>query len=130
MEEEKQESEFGAGLIYPIGLFLMHAERKTISDAAISKKIYGDNWENKEWSMWWYCAADHLFELEIPDFLPESLQQKIRGLQSVAMTYRLPMDGDKPDNKEKAHEAMKMAKEILFEADKLIGVKPIKGSWE
>ena len=127
--EEKQESEFGAGLLYPIGLFMMHAERKTISDEAVSKKIYGDNWKNKEWSMWWYAAADHLFEMEIPDSLPDDIKNKANTLQGIAMAYRLPME-DKRDNEEKAQEALKLAKEILFEADKLIGIKPIKGSWE
>lgn len=127
-EEKKEESEFGAGLLYPIGLFMMHAERDRIPEES-AKKIYGDDWENQNWSMWWYAAADHLFELQIPDALPEDLKQKARTLQHIAMMYRLPME-KKSDNKEKAHEALKLAKEILFGADKLIGVKPIKGSWE
>jgi hypothetical protein len=127
--EDKPQSEFGAGLVYPIGLFLMHTERDFLPEET-AKKIYGENWENKNWSMWWYAAADHLFELEIPDFLPKTLQQKIKDLQNLAMTYRLPMGDDKPDNKVQAQNALKMAKEILFECDKYMGLKPIKGEYE
>jgi len=52
-------NEFGKGFTYCIGLFLAHAERKY---SAVEAEV--DN------MLWFNGAADHLFELEVPDTFP------------------------------------------------------------
>lgn len=120
-------SEFGSGLVYPVGLFLKHAERHY--HAGGFADVFPDK-ENGFWSMWWCGAADHLMCLSIPDSLPDIIKTKAKELQDIAITYRLPM-GERPiDNKEKAFLAIELCTEILFEIDKLLGAEPEKGEWE
>lgn len=120
-------SEFGSGLLYPIGLFLKHAERHYHAKDVPTKWPDG---ENGYWSMWWYGAADHLLDMRIPDSLPEAIRTKAKKLEGLALAYRLQMGETPSDNKERAAEAIELCQQILFEADKAIGVEPEKGDWQ
>ena len=88
---EIEESEFGKGYAYCLGLFLAH-EWKMFSDKSKAKE-----WAEKhpgdiqvyEASSWFNGAADHLFELEIPAALPDeekagrSISCSLSGLPSL-----------------------------------------------
>jgi hypothetical protein len=116
-------SEFGAGLIYPICLFLKHAEREMFGRTGLPK--------NEAWSMWWYGAADHLMEMHIPpdSVLGKAFADKARKLHKLACEYRLPM-GPRTDFHEKALEAIALAEELAFEIDVFLGAAPVKAIWK
>ena len=103
-------SEFGKGFSYCIGLFLMHAER------------YGD--EN-DYRLWFNGAADHLYDLIIPDKLSKKLQNRIKKWQDKCLQWRL----DDYTKKDKLW-AIDEAKYFLRKYDENNNVKVIKGDWE
>ena len=80
--------------------------------------------------MWFYCAADHLFDFE-PDHAPnKSLQKRCLNFQSKVITWRLPMDSkNNPTEKDRVW-AIQEAKDLLRLIDRANGVPTQKGSWE
>lgn len=121
----KKTSEFGQGLCYCLGLFLCHSER----DYLITKNDIEKGIINKPY-LWFYGAADHLFELQIPDTLPTSLQNRLKTFQSKVLHWRLPMDKKDNATEEDKIWAIKEAKDLIREIDKFYGIKVIKGEWE
>ena len=127
-----QKSEFGKGLTYCLGLFLCHSERDYVVRDGFAKTK-----EDKECleiitrpAMWFYGAADHLFGLQIPETLSESLQKRLRKFRAKVLSQRLPMDPkDNATEKDKAW-AIQEAKDLLRLIDKFHGVKTQKGSWQ
>jgi len=110
-EKEEMYSEFGKGFTYCIGLFLMHAERE------IPKTIPDDLWFNG--------AADHVYDLEIPDNLTEEFKDKIINWQRSCLSWRM-----KPYTKKDKEWAIDTAKEILRQWDEMCGISCCKGEWE
>jgi hypothetical protein len=111
MEEKMlEESEFGKGLCYCLGLFLAHHERKVF-----------DN----DFSMWFNGAADHLFELEIPEKYPTEIKTRLTFFQDQCLGWRL-----RPCSAENKVWAINEAKALLLQIDILNGVNAIKGDWE
>lgn len=104
-------SEFGKGLTYCIGLFLAHAERT--------------QYDKSDYSLWFNGAADHLYEIESADNMPEKLKKKISEFQYKCLHWRLTKA-----TKEDFEWALEEAKTILIQIDKFIGLKPIKADWE
>ena len=99
-------SEFGKGLTYCIGLFLAHAER---SDEICS--------------LWFNGAADHLYELEIPDnFI---LKKECLEWQEKCLRWRLK----KYTEKDKIW-ALKQAIKFLLAWDKQNNIPCEKGDYE
>ena len=100
-------SEFGKGFTYCIGLFLSHAERK----------------EEGDYCLWFNGAADHLFELEIPDNF--ALKEECEEWKSKCLHRRL----EKYTKKDLVW-ALKQAKKFLLEWDKQNNISCEKGEWE
>ncbi len=106
-------SKFGKGLSYCIGLFLSHSERK----------IY-----NKDYSLWFNGASDHLYDLQIPD-IEDNLQKRISHFRDEVLNCG---DGERKwSAKKKDFEwAIREAKDILMELDKLFDIDVEKGDYE
>ena len=100
-------SEFGQGFTYCIGLFLAHAERK----------------EYELSHLWFNGAADHLFELEIPDNF--TLKKECAEWLGKCLHWRL--EEYREDDKVWAIE---QAKRFLLEWDKQNNIASEKGEYE
>ncbi len=111
-------SEFGKGLAYCLGLFLAHAERKISS---IRKEL--------DYELWFNGAADHLYELQIPDTFPKNLKNRLTVFQDKCLNWRITMDKSAATEKD-FHWAIQKAKDLLLEIDKHFGIKVKKGQWE
>lgn len=116
-----EESEFGKGYVYCLGLFIAHEFR--LFEYEQKKATYMDA------SMWFSGAADHLFELQTPNILPEEKKKQIAEFQDRCLRFRLCMNGEKCDWKD-AHTAVDEAKDLLREWDEFNGIPTIKGSWQ
>jgi hypothetical protein len=106
-------SEFGTGYAYCLGLFLAHAER----DIGPNKSRAG---------LALYGAADHIFELQIPEALSEEQKNKAEAFKDLVLTQRL--DLDIPVKKWMA--LLQTAKDLLLEWDIICGIKAEKGDYE
>jgi len=114
MKEET--SEFGKGLTYCIGLFLAHSERKQMS-YGLSKK--------NDYRMWFNGAADHLYEMQIPDNLSPKLFSRLEKFQDFCIAYRLNPACTKDD----FEWAINEAKLLLLEIDKSYGIPTLKAEY-
>lgn len=103
-------SEFGRGFSYCLGLFLAHAERAYTSE---------------DYSMWFSGATDHLFELEIPLLFLESERKEILDFQEFCLSKRY--HGATIEDYEKS---IKQAKEILLLLDKRLNIPAIEADWK
>lgn len=110
-----KESEFGRGFTYCMGLFLAHEHKHFDSSIAL-----------EDAGLWFNAAADHLFELQIPDDASPKLKENISGFQKYCIerrvTPRVPL-GDREF-------ALRMAKDILMQWDKENNINVIKGDYE
>jgi len=113
-----EESEFGEGYAYCLGLFLAHDERRA------KYRKYG-----MSASDWFNGAADHLFGLIIPDSLSDEQKKRAKDFKDECISYRLCMDHE-VCTFEDASNAIQRAKDMLLEWDKINGLKAVKGSWE
>lgn len=109
----KYKSEFGKGLSYCLGLFLCHAERNCGEADGIMDRL------------WFNCAGDHIFELQIPDKLPKELKERLVSFKDFVLGLR--MENATKENKDKAIEE---AKDLLREIDSFYGIETEKGEWE
>ncbi len=116
-------SEFGKGLTYCLGLFLCHSERVINEDDRLKfTNVY---------EIWFNSAADHLFDLEIPESLPKSLQDRLRDFQNKVLNWRLALDNNNIfPTKENKFWAIKEAKTLLRLIDESFGVKSLEGEYE
>lgn len=125
----EHESDFGQGCCYNLGLFIAHQYNAVMMEqqyAAINKQAGLDmNW----CEMWFNGAADHFYDLVIPNEYPEELKDRLRILQSMSIHWRMPLDGDKP-TKDNVWWALGEAKELLRLIDEFHGIKTVKGQWE
>jgi hypothetical protein len=121
--EVETESEFGKGCTYCIGLFLMHAERKLgLEKAGLAER---------EVSLWFNGASDHLYGLEIPDKFPKALKARISRFQKKVLIWGHGWGHGvvTPKNNDK-NWALQEAKIILMEIDKFLGVDVLQGGFE
>lgn len=111
----EQESDFGKGFTYCLGLFLAH------------QHMFDKN-EETRFMCWFNGASDHLYEMEIPEnFILkdacEAWKQEClylghgRGLLSKVTEKDISW-------------ALEKAKEFLMEWDKQQGIAVVKGRWE
>ena len=112
---EKQESEFGKGLAYCLGLFLAHAERYK------STAVDAETWFNG--------ASDHLYEIVIPKSFSKKLRNRITVFQNKCLTWGHGFKEPAPTAEDKEW-AIGECKNLLLEIDKQLGIKPIRGTWE
>ena len=122
------ESQFGRGLTYSLGLFLAH-EGMQYKYHALKREHPG---MFKDWPTTWFNgASDHLYELEIPDFLPSTLKVRLKVLQDKALEWGHGF----PKGPEQATEdditwCLDETRNLLVEIDRHLGVKVVKGAYE
>lgn len=121
---QKTESEFGKGLCYNLGLFLAHAERYKEMKQTYAKA--GVNISAAE--MWFNGASDHLYELEIPEYLVEDLRNRLTHFQEKCLTWGHGFNSLVTE--ENVTWAIGEAKELLRLIDISIGVNTIVASWD
>ena len=123
MECGKMTSEFGKGLSYCLALFLCHSER--------SYGVKGKETEilNRP-DLWFYGAADHLFELQIPNGLSLNLRKRLAKFKSKVLGWRLSMGDEKQPTQEDKLWSIQEAKDLIRLIDKHFGVKTQRGDWE
>lgn len=102
-----ENSEFGKGFAYCLGLFLAHAERKTCSP-----------------SFWLQGAGDHILEIIIPDGMNHA-QEFVERVKYLA----LPLDGYSPTDIDKEW-VIQTAKNLLLEWDIKCGIDAVRGDYE
>lgn len=117
--KNKQTSDFGKGFIYPIFLFAKHFER--------DKKLLGDG--IIDYSLWFYAAADHMFEVEVPArYIGTKLGTKAEKLVDDILSLRLPMNKPKATKKDFI-EVFERLEDLMLEIDKELGGEPIRAKW-
>lgn len=111
---EHEESEFGKGLTYCIGLFLAHAERDI---------------HNDDYGLWFNGASDHLYELDTFTIKDDDLKKRLEEWKSTILHWG---HGFSPPlaTKEDFQWSIQQAKDFLREIDNTIGAETTKGSWE
>jgi hypothetical protein len=125
-------SDFGQGLCYSLGLFLAHAEglQKVIdSHKRLSEEhpnLYG---EDHAVRLWFYGAADHVFELVTDSIEEVALRYRIDRFRDKVLGWRDVLSAS-PVKVEDALWAIGEAKELLRMIDEYHGVETIKGEWE
>ena len=135
MKKTKEESEFGTGLVYCLGLFLAHAER----DVGLPKEYQEEmdkrmksigKEENYSYSteMWFNASSDHLYELQIPENFPEDLKKRLQSLKSKAIHWGHGFHSD--CKKEDKEWAIDEAKELLRLIDEYFKIKTIEATWK
>lgn len=112
-------SEYGKGFTYCIGLFLCHAERFFYPIKGNDRPI---NYE-----LWFNGAADHLFELVIPENF--SNFKECSDWRARCMSWRLSIDCPEPTEEDFVW-AVQKAKDFLRAWDEQCGIKTTKGEWE
>lgn len=130
----EEQSEFGKGLCYPLGLFLAHAERLN-KNIEMYKKMHENRPdlfdESSAVEMWFNGAADHLYDVQI-DYAPTpEIKIRLKPFVHKCLGWRLIMslDGDKP-TKEDAYWAIQEAKNLLRLIDTAHNVPTEQGQWE
>jgi hypothetical protein len=125
--EQKQlddESEFGKGLSYCLGLFLAHAER----DFYLPKQLK-EGRGDLEGEIWFNGASDHLFELQV-DSAPGYLQDRLGRLQEKCIMWGHGFNPEfKPTIKDKEW-AIGEAKFLLLAIDKYNNIPTKRGNYE
>lgn len=132
MSKTIEQSEFGKGLAYCLGLFLAHAERmeKQIEQYRKLKEanpvVFRDD-DSAE--MWFNGAADHLFELQV-ESAPENLRPRMKLFQDKCLEWRLSYNNSPKATSDDVKWAIQEAKDLLREIDNAAGILTEKGSWE
>ena len=117
MTMNTKQSEFGRGCGYCLGLFLAHVgnfEQKLKCSTA---------------SMWFYAAADHLYEFQIPDMMSKKFSKRAHEFGKFVFARRLVMDSDKKPTRKDVYWAIDEAKELLRLLDEELGIKTIKAEF-
>ena len=130
-------SDFGKGCGYCLGLFLAHTgdfakrlESSKIIEADMKVKFPEYNAEMEASSMWFYAAADHLYEFVIPDNLSAKFKRRAKKLEVFVFAKRLVMDSKDKPTKEDVFWAIDEAKELLRLLDEEHGIKTIKADYK
>ena len=111
-------SEFGKGFIYNLILFAKHWGN-------IQSYKYGDNSE-PDYGLWFNGAADHFFELEIPDkYKDTEIGSKLSALRDLALDFRLNATPTKQD----FNGFFEDLENVCMLIDKDLGVEDIKADY-
>jgi hypothetical protein len=135
IKEKEKTSDFGQGLVYCLGLFLAHAEKSMYGNEKAEQevekrfkkfgKVEGYSYMA---DMWFNCASDHLYELQIPENLPEDLKKRLGVLQSKAIHYGHGFAND--GTKKEKEWAIEEAKELLRLIDEYFKIKTKEATWK
>jgi len=108
-------SEFGKGFVYNLFLFAKHFEREVFIDK-----------NNKEYSLWFYGAADHFHEFIIPkQFKKTPIGESATQIKEIATKCRYA----KNITPKQFTEFYNKCEELMILIDKELGLKPIKADW-
>lgn len=107
-------SEFGRGFAYCLGLFLAHAER------------HRERKDDLYASLWFSGAADHLFELVIPNVFTEEKRKEISDFKDRCISFRFST----PCTWEDVNKEIQNAKDFLRQYDEVHGIESEKGEYE
>lgn len=120
-------SEFGRGCVYNLALFLIHKNRIN-NDLG----VYGTIGKKEiAYNMWFYAAADHLFDMQIPTNIPKLTQSRMIEFRNKCLDFRLPTDNMNEATKKDYDWAIEEAKWLLRQIDKYCcKVKIQKGDYE
>jgi hypothetical protein len=115
----KEESEFGKGLTYCLGLFLAHAERHRKEKGLI---------DGLKPSIWFNGSSDHLYDLVIPNNLPLNLQKRLADLKDKCIEWG---HGFKIEaTMDELNWSLEEAKELLRLIDEHHKIKTIEATWK
>lgn len=122
---EIEESEFGKGYAYCLGLFLAHEWKmfQMRETATESSNSYDRA------SMWFNGAADHLLELQVPTALPDQKRKQIEAFKDKCLNFRRGMRGEKCEWSD-VQGALDEAKDLLREWDVFLNIPSQKGSYQ
>lgn len=127
-KSEKSKSEFGKGLTYCLGLFLAHESHLRLYRDEIRDKTNSNIWP----MVWFNGASDHLYEMEIPDTLPKSLQKRLLKFKRKVLNYGHGegLMGTLSMSEGDINDCIQEAKNLLIKVDKWMGIKAVKGDYE
>lgn len=121
---DSETSDFGRGFLYPLILFAMHCDG--VQYKAAQYQSNGIPVE-EAYSIWFYGAADHLLEMEIPEALKDSeiglLAESLRG---YVLDRRMKYDSTDLDYKT----ALSQLRHLAFLIDQHFGHNPVRATWE
>jgi len=129
------ENEFGRGLCYCLALFLCHSERDMYggnkkleeeSDERFRKYGKTENYSHVT-ELWFSGASDHVYDLEIPETLPKTLQTKLKRFQSKVLNWGHGLSNT-VEKKDKVW-AINEAKELIRSIDRHYGIKTEKATY-
>ena len=138
MQVSETRSEFGKGLAYCLGLFLAHADRfraekqtyKHLNRVVVAKELHA-TYSTIEAERWFSGASEHLYGLQVTN-APRVLRKRLTAFRDKCVTWGRGFELDKkktPTTKD-FEWAIREAKDLLFELDRLSGVKPTKAKYE
>lgn len=113
---EDQNSEFGKGYAYCLGLFLAHAER--IGRYKKTGIIDAGGWFNG--------AADHFCDLQIPEIFSDDVRDRVASFVEKCIRFRCYGEPTWED----AASAVQTAKDLLLEWDSKCGIPCRRGDFE
>jgi len=131
-------SEYGKGLAYCLGLFLAHADRfrtekqayKQPNQEAVAKELHA-TYSTIEAERWFSGASEHLYGLQLTN-APKVLRKRLTIFRDKCVTWGRGFELDRkstPTTKD-FEWAIREAKDLLFELDRLSGAKPTKATYE
>ena len=121
-------SEFGKGLTYCLGLFLAHERDEMVwgtEGRKIEKLLKRDIAD-----LWFNGASDHLYELEIPDWLPLNIKRRLAKLQNKALHWGHGFDIKAKPTKKDVAWALDEAKKLLRLIDNFHDIKTSEATWK
>ena len=148
-----KKSDFGRGLIYNLCLFVKHFENKKFTNLdrykylhenpeitrskgeqdwlTISIHIYGslEKAISDNVVVFMNAASDHLYEMEIPKFLPADLRKKIQRLKETSLDMGHGFKNKLYTYKD-AVKLLDLALEISRNIDCYLTIPSKKGRWE
>jgi len=127
MEElEKEQSDFGRGFTYCLGLFLAHEWKK--HEDKIAEIILNEKGIKTSYAMLFMSGAgDHMFDFEA-EAAPSQIKERCVNLKEKVLKWRIDLANE--CTWESVDWALKEAKDILREYDKIQGFNTCKAEWE
>src|SRR3990167_1563569 len=110
---EQETSEFGKGFIYNLMLFTKHFQ---------NRHDYNDQHDKQ----WLYGAADHLFEMDVPErFKGTEIEKLATKLRTKVLERRLELNSPK----EEMLDLFEDIENPCLLIDKELGAEPVKATW-
>jgi len=139
MQVEATESEYGRGLAYCLGLFLAHADRvrsekqtykHSDREGTIAKELDA-TYSTVELERWFSGASEHLYGLKVKA-APEDLQERLTEFRDKCVSWGqgFELKRRSAPTRRDVEWAIREAKDLLFELDRLSGVKPTRATYE